>query len=232
MPLFSRRVVSGAVRCDSGAVRATGGAVTPPGAGAPAHAITLPVPPTTAPDARGTNTEIRRHSTDTIDLNLPASPYRQPPHALLAADDLVFQADIVHFLTERGATRDYARRVGSFTIANLGEFNRAHAAGIQAELKVIQDFFGDPTDPTYGIIGVPALGEVGTAHPLLRVAPGDSARSVLLRKLIGGDAHDKLGDDYPAMGVDGRRMPLDAAPLIPDSILLIQAWIDGGAIVN
>jgi hypothetical protein len=94
------------------------------------------------------------------------------------------------------------------------------------------DFFGDPADSTFGIISVASLSQAGTARPMLRVAPGDSARSVLLRKLLGGDAHEKSGDQYPVMGVDGRRMPLDAAPLDGDSILVIQHWIDGGAVVN
>jgi hypothetical protein len=101
------------------------------------------------------------------------------------------------------------------------------------------DFFRLPTDPVYGLIEVPSLSQAGTAHPLARVTPGDSARSVLLRKLLGGDASAASGDPpYPEIGVDGRRMPiqLDPAtqpspppPLDDASIRAIQQWIDGGA---
>src|SRR5262249_33144931 len=43
------------------------------------------------------------------------------------------------------------------------------------------DLTGDPRDPTFGLIGVYATGLAGSARPLLRVAPGDAARSALLR---------------------------------------------------
>lgn len=95
------------------------------------------------------------------------------------------------------------------------------------------DLTGDPDDPVYGLINVPSVGLLGVGAPLLRVAPGDSSRSVLVRKLLGGHraSHDP---DYPEMGVDGRRMPLaldnsSATPLAPETIALIQRWIDGGA---
>ncbi|HZS37332.1 MAG TPA: Ig-like domain-containing protein [Polyangia bacterium] len=104
------------------------------------------------------------------------------------------------------------------------------------------DFDRGPGDPVFGLIDVPSLSQAGTAHPLARVTPGDSARSVLVRKLIGGNAHEASGDPpYPEMGVDGRRMPIQADPLrnpsppppFDDSaIAVIQAWIDQGAIVD
>ena len=95
----------------------------------------------------------------------------------------------------------------------------------------------DPTDPVLGLIGVQSLGLRGQPVPLLRVTPGDPARSVLLRKLIGGNPQaDSKDPPYPNMRVDGRRMPLllDAAesagdPLPDDQLRTIQDWIAAGA---
>ncbi len=99
------------------------------------------------------------------------------------------------------------------------------------------DFTADPTDPTYGVIGVPSIGssEIGIPHE--RVAPNDSARSILLRKMLGGDHHDASFDPpYPEMQIDGRRMPLDLVlmqpaldPLGESFIAEVQSWIDQGA---
>jgi hypothetical protein len=99
------------------------------------------------------------------------------------------------------------------------------------------DLTGDPRDPVLGLIGVPSVGLVGTPLPLVRVQPGDPARSVLLRKLIGGDPNaDSKDPPYPNMRVDGRRMPLllDAAessgpPLTDDQLHTVQDWIAAGA---
>ena len=73
---------------------------------------------------------------------------------LLASSDLGMQEVLVHFLRERTATTNYARRIGSESLdtdpaspggaAHQAEFDRAHAKGIQAELDVLRDFFGDP----------------------------------------------------------------------------------------
>jgi hypothetical protein len=62
---------------------------------------------------------------------------------LLAGDDLGFQMLLVHFLTERAATRNYARRIG--TDFRQAEFDRGHRLGIEAEAQILRDFFGDPT---------------------------------------------------------------------------------------
>lgn len=102
------------------------------------------------------------------------------------------------------------------------------------------DLTGDPLDPVFGLVGVPALGELGTAAPLLRVAPGDPARSALLRKLIGGNPQaDSRDPPYPDLRVDGRRMPIpldEAAPatdtLSDETLRLIQAWIAAGAPID
>ncbi len=57
---------------------------------------------------------------------------------LLAGDDLGFQMLLVHFLTERAATSNYARRIGgNFSEA---EFNRGHSLGIEAEAEILRAF--------------------------------------------------------------------------------------------
>lgn len=62
---------------------------------------------------------------------------------LLAGDDLGFQMLLVHFLTERAATRRYAQRIGT-DFSNV-EFERGHALGIEAEAKILREYFNDPT---------------------------------------------------------------------------------------
>jgi hypothetical protein len=103
------------------------------------------------------------------------------------------------------------------------------------------DLTGDPRDTVFGLIGVQAVGLRGTPTPLMRVAPFDPARSVLLRKLIGGDP---LADSidagmYPNMRVDGRRMPIaldESLPALPplsdDELGTVQDWIAAGAPVD
>ena len=60
----------------------------------------------------------------------------------LMKDDLVsFQSDLVHFLTERFQVKDYARRIG--TNIQQSVFDKAHAAGKQAEAALLQDLLGD-----------------------------------------------------------------------------------------
>jgi hypothetical protein len=63
---------------------------------------------------------------------------------LLASSDLGLQSVLVHFLRERAATSNYARRIGSPSFT-LPEFRRVHALGIEAEAELLRDFFGDPT---------------------------------------------------------------------------------------
>jgi len=63
---------------------------------------------------------------------------------LLASSDLGLQSVLVHFLRERAATSNYARRIGSATFT-LPEFRRVHARGIAAEEELLRDYFGDPT---------------------------------------------------------------------------------------
>src|ERR1700759_4164795 len=60
---------------------------------------------------------------------------------LLAGDDLGFQMLLVHFLTERAATRRYAQRLGTkFTDV---EFQQGHSLGIEAEAKILREYFND-----------------------------------------------------------------------------------------
>jgi len=62
---------------------------------------------------------------------------------LLGSDDLALQTLLVHFLTERAATTDHARRIGGEFSEE--EFARGHAAGLDAETQVLRDFFHDST---------------------------------------------------------------------------------------
>ncbi len=67
---------------------------------------------------------------------------------LLASDDLGLQSALVHFLRERSATRNYARRIGSPSLdlsqpGPAAEFDRAHNQGLEAETQLLRDFFGD-----------------------------------------------------------------------------------------
>jgi hypothetical protein len=95
----------------------------------------------------------------------------------------------------------------------------------------------DPTDPQFGVVNVLSVGLIGTPVPLKRVAPGDPARSVLLRKLLGGSpTADSQDPPYPSMRVDGRRMPIpldESQPatetLSGDELRMIQDWILAGA---
>ena len=96
------------------------------------------------------------------------------------------------------------------------------------------DLDGDPRDPIYGIIGVTARSRRDTQTALPRVAPGDGARSVLLRKLVGGDPSEAPpGVTYPALAVDGTIMPPSPmAPLDDETLHAVQAWIDAGALTE
>ena len=72
---------------------------------------------------------------------------------LLASSDLGMQDVLVHFITERRATPNYVHRMGIpggqpgglETREGLDqEFQAAHLRGLQAELALLRDFFGDP----------------------------------------------------------------------------------------
>ncbi|HVL96167.1 MAG TPA: hypothetical protein VM266_09950 [Solirubrobacteraceae bacterium] len=97
---------------------------------------------------------------------------------LLAGDDLGFQMLLVHFLTERAATSNYARRIGittgpgAFTNA---EFNRGHRLGIEAEAEILRDFFGDAT------IRIVADSPSAGVRRVFRNARGDRFRRLIRR---------------------------------------------------
>lgn len=63
---------------------------------------------------------------------------------LLASTDLGLQSVLVHFIQERSATSNYARRIGTSTFTQA-EFTRVHGEGIEAEAQLLRDFFNDPT---------------------------------------------------------------------------------------
>ncbi len=98
------------------------------------------------------------------------------------------------------------------------------------------DLTGNYRDPQFGLFNVESQGQAAIGVPMLRVSPGDSANSVLLRKLLGGEpAPGRTTAPYPEMGIVGQRMPLDlssmfsAKPLDPSFIALVEQWIDEGA---
>lgn len=68
------------------------------------------------------------------------------------------------------------------------------------------------------LVGVAPVNEVAQGAGLLRVAPGDSARSFLLAKLEGH-----------LMDGEGERMPLYGPPLPAAKIALVRRWIEAGA---
>ena len=100
---------------------------------------------------------------------------------LLASNDLGLQSVLVHFLRERTATSNYARRIGSESLntdpdtpqgsAHQAEFDRAHAQGIQAEVQVLRGFFGDPT------IRLIASPDTGNVFRIFRNSRGDTIRT-------------------------------------------------------
>lgn len=62
---------------------------------------------------------------------------------VLATDNLALQGRLIHYLTERHATRRYAHRIGTTTFSRR-EFDRAHNLAFEAERDLLRDYFGDP----------------------------------------------------------------------------------------
>jgi hypothetical protein len=60
---------------------------------------------------------------------------------MLACSDLSFQLNLIHFLEERLAIPDYARKIGT----DIQGFDRAHRAGLAAETEHMRSVVGDPT---------------------------------------------------------------------------------------
>ncbi|HEX4460389.1 MAG TPA: Ig-like domain-containing protein [Polyangia bacterium] len=181
----------------------------------------------------------------------PATQYELTAADLWALDGRSQQGDVASYSYQVGVTEsDTPAPVTTLTwnadiepiLGHCAPFchSPVGAAGDTRPPTRQLDLTGSPNDPTYGLVGVEALGESGTSKPLLRVAPGDPARSVLLRKLIGGDPHaDSIDPAYPDLAVDGRRMPIpldESQPatqvLSDDELHRIQDWIAGGAALD
>ena len=71
---------------------------------------------------------------------------------LLASDDLGLQSALLHVLTERVETHRYAHRMAAEERDATGaliqtfpdaEYQRVHARGVDAEVRLMRDFFGD-----------------------------------------------------------------------------------------
>jgi hypothetical protein len=108
---------------------------------------------------------------------------------LLAGDDIGFQMLLVHFLTERAATRNYARRIGGdFSDA---EFQRGHSLGIEAEAEILRDFFGDPS------IRIVADSPSVTVRRVFRNSRGDRIR----RRIRIGRGRDEAGINASSVDV-------------------------------
>jgi hypothetical protein len=60
---------------------------------------------------------------------------------LLRSDNLSFQMNMIHFITERLQIPGYTRRIGT----PMPEFNAAHRRGLRAETEHLRNVIGDPT---------------------------------------------------------------------------------------
>jgi hypothetical protein len=131
---------------------------------------------------------------------------------LLASDDLGFQARLIHVLTERFATRNYERRIGTaFTTA---EFNPAHRAAHEAEAELFQDVIGDPTIRFLYAEARPN----GTWVVAFR-----SDEGYRIFRVVRGAGREVRGAEVWVRTSDGRRLTVDqlraerraAAPVVP-----------------
>lgn len=122
---------------------------------------------------------------------------------LLASTDLGLQLMLLHFLRERQATSNYARRIGTPSMDDsqpgpAREFDRVHARGIDEEVALLRAFFGDPT--------IRFVGEnAGVAFRIFRNARRDV---IQLRMTIGRGA-ERRGIDAVSVRVrtrDGRTL--------------------------
>lgn len=135
---------------------------------------------------------------------------------LLASSDLGMQQVLVHFLRERTATTNYAKRIGSESLntdtatadgaKHQTEFERAHAQGIQAELAVLKDFF---TDPGIKLIDHDSGGEVfrvyrnsrrDTIRTRLRAGHGQNAGvDAIIVEVVTRDGKVHTPEEYKAL---------------------------------
>jgi hypothetical protein len=118
-------------------------------------------------------------------VNAPA--YTVDRDDLFASFDLGLQTSLVHLLRERAETKDYARRMGivqgSGALLPNAEFSRSHAHGIDSELALLRDFFGDP-----GIRIINPIAPEGPRRPTqARVPRFAGKRDVPLHGAVGDD---------------------------------------------
>jgi hypothetical protein len=115
---------------------------------------------------------------------------------LLSSTDLGLQLVLVHFLRERSATTNYARRIGTPSLnTNLPapdrEFRRAHGAGIDAEVRMLRAFF---RDQSIRFVNEPATGEI------FRVYRNDRGDRIRARERRGRGA-EHSGEDVISVEV-------------------------------
>jgi hypothetical protein len=108
---------------------------------------------------------------------------------VLGSSDLGLQSVLLHFLTERGATANYAHRIGGANFTNP-EFQRVHGRGIDAEAQLLQDFFGDPT---IHIVN-------DSPSPTVRRVFRNSRRDLIRRRITRGQG-DQRGVDASSIEV-------------------------------
>jgi hypothetical protein len=135
---------------------------------------------------------------------------------LLASSELGMQEVLVHFLRERTATSNYAKRIGSESLhtdsssldgaAHQAEFERAHVQGIQAELAVLQDYFSDPSiklidhDSGTNIFRVYRNGRKDTIRT--RLNPGRGAQAgvdAIIIEVVTRDGKVRTPEEYLAI---------------------------------
>ncbi|VWX50903.1 DUF4157 domain-containing protein [Novosphingobium sp. 9U] len=61
---------------------------------------------------------------------------------VLATDDAALQGRLIHYLTERNATRRYAERMGGDELDK--DYNSGHEKALTAERDLLRDYLGDP----------------------------------------------------------------------------------------
>jgi hypothetical protein len=136
---------------------------------------------------------------------------------LLASDDNAFQLVLLHFITERISTSNYARRIGIETgPGNLPDsFDRAHRAGRDAEVAFLRDLIGDPT--------IRHNYDEGKPNGTLVVA-WKSNEGYRVFHIIRRGAAEVRGGEVSVQTADGRRLSIEdflaerraaAAPAVP-----------------
>ena len=101
---------------------------------------------------------------------------------LLAGDDASFRSSIVHFLTERIETSNYAHRIGTLD-DDRPEFNDVHSLGNKAEAELLQYFFSDPSITFNGEANSPYLEKIfiskARGYKVILEFPPDAGRKTI-----------------------------------------------------